>query len=210
MKKILFITFLLFTLVNCTQKSNTDNFQNEVYSQIFHEIIDSCVVNIEPIEFQENVTEKEKDDYNNEMLKIRNQKRLIAIYDTVSGYRKDDFDENIFKNFRTNWVKSDSSNFVININNSNIKANNTLIKASELPNLEKAFKDYKTWDEYEDLKNRDVEISVRRIFFNDIKTEGLLQIGVICGKLCGQGYDIWIKKIDNEWKIIKIKRTWIS
>ena len=50
MKKILFITFLLFTLVNCTQKSNTDNFQNEVYSQIFHEIIDSCVVNIEPIE----------------------------------------------------------------------------------------------------------------------------------------------------------------
>jgi len=140
MKKILFITFLLFTLVNCTQKSNTDNFQNEV-------------------EFQENVTEKEKDDYNNEMLKIRNQKRLIAIYDTVSGYRKDDFDENIFKNFRTNWVKSDSSNFVININNSNIKANNTLIKASKLPNLEKAFKDYKTWDEYEDLKNLDVEIS---------------------------------------------------
>ena len=61
MKKILFITFLLFTLVNCTQKSNTDNFQNEVYSQIFHEIIDSCVVNIEPIEFQENVTEKEKE-----------------------------------------------------------------------------------------------------------------------------------------------------
>ena len=210
MKKNLFITFLLFTLVNCTQKSNTDNFQNEVYSQIFHEIIDSCVVNIEPIEFQENVTEKEKDDYNNEMLKIRNQKRLIAIYDTVSGYRKDDFDENIFKNFRTNWVKSDSSNFVININNSNIKANNTLIKASKLPNLEKAFKDYKTWDEYEDLKNLDVEISFRRIFFNDIKTEGFLQIGVICGKLCGQGYDIWIKKIDNEWKIIKIKRTWIS
>ncbi len=210
MKKILFITFLLFTLVNCTQKSNTDNFQNEVYSQIFHEIIDSCVVNIEPIEFQENVTEKEKDDYNNEMLKIRNQKRLIAIYDTVSGYRKDDFDENIFKNFRTNWVKSDSSNFVININNSNIKANNTLIKASKLPNLEKAFKDYKTWYEYEDLKNLDVEISLRRIFFNEIKTEGFLQIGVICGKLCGQGYDIWIKKIDNEWKIIKIKSTWIS
>jgi len=198
MKKILFITFLLFTLVNCTQKSNTDNFQNEVYSQIFHEIIDSCVVNIEPIEFQENVTEKEKDDYNNEMLKIRNQKRLIAIYDTVSGYRKDDFDENIFKNFRTNWVKSDSSNFVININN------------CKLPNLEKAFKDYKTWDEYEDLKNLDVEISLRRIFFNEIKTEGFLQIGVICGKLCGQGYDIWIKKIDNEWKIIKIKSTWIS
>ena len=123
---------------------------------------------------------------------------------------KDDFDENIFKNFRTNWVKSDSSNFVININNSNIKANNTLIKASELPNLEKSFKDYKTWDEYEDLKNLDVEISFRRIFFNEIKTEGFLQIGVICGKLCGQGHDIWIKKIDNEWKIVKIKRTWIS
>ncbi|HCC94242.1 MAG TPA: hypothetical protein DEQ26_07920 [Flavobacteriaceae bacterium] len=134
MKKILFITFLLFTLVNCTQKSNTDNFQNEVYSQIFHEIIDSCVVNIEPIEFQENVTEKEKDDYNNEMLKIRNQKRLIAIFDTVNGYGKDNFENKIAKNINTNWVKSDSSNFVININNSNIKGNNTLIKASELPN----------------------------------------------------------------------------
>ena len=206
MKKILFFTFLLFTLINCTQKSNTDNFQNDVYSQIFHEIIDSCVVFT--IKLDENVLRKEE--YKNEMLKIRNQERLIAIYDTVSGYRKDDFDENIFKNFRTNWVKSDSSNFVININNSNIKANNTLIKASELPNLEKSFKDYKTWDEYEDLKNLDVEIFLKRIFFNEIKTEGFLQIGVICGKLCGQGYDIWIKKIDNEWKIIKIKPTWFS
>ena len=206
MKKILFFTFLLFTLINCTQKSNTDNFQNDVYSQIFHEIIDSCVVFT--IKLDENVLRKEE--YKNEMLKIRNQERLIAIYDTVSGYRKDDFDENIFKNFRTNWVKSDSSNFVININNSNIKANNTLIKASALPNLEKSFKDYKTWDEYEDLKNLDVEIFLKRIFFNEIKTEGFLQIGVICGKLCGQGYDIWIKKIDNEWKIIKIKPTWFS
>ncbi|MEG1200518.1 MAG: hypothetical protein RSD53_14060, partial [Algoriella sp.] len=167
MKKTLIYLFLPFILLSCTEKNKKENFQNEVYSQIFQEIIDSCVVNIEPIEFEKNITQKEKDDYNNEILKIRNQKRLIVIYDTVSGYGKEDFDKNISKNFRTSWSKSDSSSFVININNSNIKANNILIKASKLPNIKKSFKEYKSWKEYEDLKNLDVQLSFKRIFFNN-------------------------------------------
>lgn len=210
MKKTLIYLFLPFILLSCTEKNKKENFQNEVYSQIFQEIIDSCVVNIEPIEFEKNITQKEKDDYNNEILKIRNKKRLIVIYDTVSGYGKEDFDKNISKNFRTNWSKSDSSSFVININNSNIKANNILIKASKLPNIKKSFKEYKSWKEYEDLKNLDVQLSFKRIFFNNNQTKGFLQLDMICGKLCGQGYDIWIQKVNNKWEIHKIERTWFS
>ncbi|MEG0188910.1 hypothetical protein [Algoriella sp.] len=210
MKKTLIYLFLPFILLSCTEKNKKENFQNEVYSQIFQEIIDSCVVNIEPIEFEKNITQKEKDDYNNEILKIRNQKRLIVIYDTVSGYGKEDFDKNISKNFRTSWSKSDSSSFVININNSNIKANNILIKASKLPNIKKSFKEYKSWKEYEDLKNLDVQLSFKRIFFNNNQTKGFLQLDMICGKLCGQGYDIWIQKVNNKWEIHKIERTWFS
>ena len=210
MKKTLIYLFLPFILLSCTEKNKKENFQNEVYSQIFQEIIDSCVVNIEPIEFEKNITQKEKDDYNNEILKIRNQKRLIAIYDTVSGYGKEGFDKNISKNFRTNWSKSDSSSFVININNSNIKANNILIKASKLPNIKKSFKEYKSWKEYEDLKNLDVQLSFKRIFFNNNQTKGFLQLDMICGKLCGQGYDIWIQKVNNKWEIHKIECTWFS
>ncbi len=53
------------------------------------------------------------------------------------------------------------------------------------------------------------------VFFNKIqfdtsKKYGILDGGFLCGVKCGQGYRIYIKKVNSKWKIDKVDRTWES
>jgi hypothetical protein len=49
-----------------------------------------------------------------------------------------------------------------------------------------------------------------RIQFDKDKKFGILDGGFACGRLCGQGSRIYIKKINNKWVIDKIEGTWVS
>ena len=60
-------------------------------------------------------------------------------------------------------------------------------------------------------KNFDSEIgliSFSKIFIN--KDEAILRSDFNCGGLCGKGYILKIKKINNHWKIIDWDMIWIS
>jgi hypothetical protein len=67
------------------------------------------------------------------------------------------------------------------------------------------------------LKEHDVSrerilsrISFSRIFFDKAKTVGVLTCEYICGGLCGNGYRVFIKKINDKWIIDKVEETWIA
>jgi hypothetical protein len=49
-----------------------------------------------------------------------------------------------------------------------------------------------------------------RIKFDEQKKFGILDAGFVCGGLCGRGFRIYIKKIENKWVIDEVKPTWIA
>lgn len=49
-----------------------------------------------------------------------------------------------------------------------------------------------------------------RIQFDQKRRFGILDGGFVCGRLCGQGFRIYIKRINKKWTIDKVKGTWIS
>ena len=73
-------------------------------------------------------------------------------------------------------------------------------------------KELLTDDEEKEFIPKDIYFVVefKRIVFNENLDKGFLRVGALCGKLCGQGYDVWLKKVNNKWVVYKIKRTWIA
>ena len=59
-------------------------------------------------------------------------------------------------------------------------------------------------------KNINGSVGFSRIAFDESKSFGVLSGGFGCGKLCGKGVLIFIKKINGHWVIEKIKITEIS
>ena len=53
-------------------------------------------------------------------------------------------------------------------------------------------------------------LTVSAIKFDEKRENGILDVGFTCGRLCGYGNKVFIKKIKNKWKIIKMEGTWIS
>ena len=53
-------------------------------------------------------------------------------------------------------------------------------------------------------------LSVSGIKFDKKRENGILDVGFTCGRLCGYGNRVFIKKVKNKWKIIKMEETWIS
>lgn len=48
---------------------------------------------------------------------------------------------------------------------------------------------------------------LHRLYFNKDRNYGVMQVGYNCGKLCGCGYVVFVKKVDNKWQIDKIEST---
>lgn len=53
-------------------------------------------------------------------------------------------------------------------------------------------------------------LSVSGIKFDKKRENGILDVGFTCGRLCGYGNRVLIKKVKNKWEIIKMEGTWIS
>jgi mRNA-degrading endonuclease HigB of HigAB toxin-antitoxin module len=53
-------------------------------------------------------------------------------------------------------------------------------------------------------------LSVNRIQFDKNKSVGVFSAGFYCGGKCGQGFRIFIKKVNNHRQIVKVDNTWIS
>lgn len=54
------------------------------------------------------------------------------------------------------------------------------------------------------------KVSFSRIIFDADKTHGMLTCEYICGRLCGNGYRIFIKKIYDKWMVDYIEHAWVA
>jgi hypothetical protein len=66
-----------------------------------------------------------------------------------------------------------------------------------------------------DIKNRKGKcaigiVSFSKVFLTKTKTKGLLYFNFYCGGLCGFGHLLLIEKVNNKWRIIQTRATWIS
>ena len=203
-----FLILILF--FSCNKKTIKEDYNNEIYSQILQEVIDSCAT-ILPPQPNKNQGKEVFEKYRQRVKEIHNEKKIIAIFDTIYGNNKDRFEKIVRENnLNAKWNISDSVNSMVDVENYKINSNIKLVEATDLPSLYKFSPDNKSWENYNDLKDLYVAIELRRIIINENKLDGFLQIGIICGNLCGQGFDLWIKKENKKWKIVKRKATWIS
>lgn len=53
-------------------------------------------------------------------------------------------------------------------------------------------------------------ITLSRVGFNAERTQALMFVAHVCGRLCGQGNYILLNKNEGEWKVEKKSMTWIS
>lgn len=53
-------------------------------------------------------------------------------------------------------------------------------------------------------------VKFSRVAFNDDLTKGCFYYSFVCGGECGEGLMIFVKKVDNKWKIEGSRQLWIS
>lgn len=229
--KTTFILIIIF-FASCEKKVSELEFEKNVMTQIFPNLIDSTCVDSRllsnfPPKYGESIfdktghyigvdstkaTEEEKLkllEWKKRTLEIKNDtsKIIIAFDPKIKNSR-----ENLKEDFEKHFVSSklydskieNETEYILDF--STIKINNKF----ELKNISQFPKERGAiWEtKYNFVFSGIVYFS--RIKFDEQKRFGILDAGFVCGRLCGQGFRIYIKKVENKWVIDKVKPTWIS
>ena len=198
---ILFITFLI-QIIGCSEKSNKSE-EIKAFKDFLPVLLDSLHLDI----YQEL-----DDPIYNKRLKdsVLNLTKTTLIFDTIMPISKNSYISIVKENgYKTKWERQDSSIAVFPKEFENFDKKNKIYFTSNHKSL---LKELLTYDEEKEFIPKDIYFVVefKRIVFNENLDKGFLRVGALCGKLCGQGYDVWLKKVNNKWVVYKIKRTWIA
>lgn len=217
--------FALSLIASCTSKRNSEpDFDKTVMQEIFPSLLDSLYVEItfsmtppKITEVIDSITGKtelkpvEKSAVDRE--KIVNDLSscdrdsnhiIIVLSDSIHALYNNDLET-----FRSKYPLSrdtiDKSGF----------QKSYLISLNDLT-VRNCFK-LKLSSEYKPTSNDSVqfvrqlkEVSFSRIIFDTDKTQGMLTCEYICGRLCGNGYRVYIKKEKEKWIIQCIEHSWMS
>lgn len=232
MRKILNTTLILLIIffASCEKKVNELEFEKNVMKEILPSLIDSTCVDIRimrnfPPKYGESIydktghyigvdstkaTNEEKLrllEWKKRNLEIKNDtsKIIIAFNPKIknsSGSLKKDFEKH-FPNAKLFTAKIENE-YVLDFKNIKLHNKFELKNISEFPKGRGVI-----WEtKYNFLFSGVVDFS--RIQFDKEKKFGILDGGFVCGGLCGQGFRIYIKKVNEKWLIDKIEGTWIS
>jgi hypothetical protein len=234
MKKLQKTTFILLIILFARCEKNVDEleFERNVMTEIFPSLIDSTCIDIRlmtnfPPKYGKSIydktghyigvdstkaTNEEKlklIEWKKRTLEIKNDtsKIIIAFDPKIEKSRdslKNDFEKH-FPNTKLFKAKTETETAYV-LDFKNIKLNNKfkLKNISEFPKERGVI-----WEtKYNFLFSGVVDFS--RIQFDKEKKFGILDGGFYCGRLCGQGFRIYIKKVNKKWIIDKIEGTWIS
>jgi len=208
MKILRQIPFLLsiFILFSCNDTKKSENFEKNVFYQLIPQMIDnSCLLPSPPF------TENKREEYKKLLDSIKNSNKVVAISDTIYGYNKDEIKQIVLqKEFYIDKTESYEKKIIINLDSLKIPLNIHIKNSTKLTDLAKYWKDGKNWSDYPSLKDLKCTMSFSRIIFNKNKSKGFFTFGVGCGKHCGSGFNVWIKKINGKWIIEKQESTWVS
>jgi len=227
MKKIYFILLGLFFLVSCTDKKKKcdiqqKNMEMSIYNDVLIELVEEHYYKRYLGKEGEEMMSKH---YAESIDSTQEAKQAIYAHNKLFGdstlfqtiYLRDESvsDSSIGNNFSYyNYGGSKSLDKMLTSISSNKKSVLDSIILTQFGYKAKDFHactfNIKSVSEM-GVKNFDNEIgliSFSKIFINN--NEAILRCDFNCGGLCGKGYILKVKKIDNHWKIIEWHKTWVS
>lgn len=234
-RKIISVLILLVLFSSCEKKQTELEFEKSVMTEIFPSLIDSICVDSRkmdpPPPMGESVYDKIGHYVRRDSTKITSKQRVeYRKWQKKRGEVEKDT-SNVIIAFDPFLKKNEAElNQLLKEYNSKIQISQTLEK--ELGKFRFDFEKTKLNNKFK-IKNISefpiVELEYRNLLYElkyDFVFSGILhlsriqfdkqkQFGILegsfsfCGK-CGQGFNIFIKKVNNKWLIDKIEGTWIS
>lgn len=234
MTKILTPTFILLIIFfsSCEKKISDLEFEKKVMTEIFPSLIDSTCLDIRlftnfPPKYGESLYDKTghyigvdstkatKEQKRNLLeWKINTAKikkdtsRIVIAFDPLLKDNRQDVKADFEKHFKNSKIytskEKTESEYLFEFKNIELKNKFVLKNISLFPKERGAI-----WEaKYDFVFSGAVFFS--RIQFDKDKKFGILDGGFACGGRCGQGYRIYIKKLNHKWIIDKIEGTWVS
>lgn len=230
LQTLIFLTLILF-LTSCCKKINELEFEESVMSEIFPTLIDSTCVDTRIFSYPPPIYGQYNEDHEghvsidttkatyeqkiklNQWQKrldsiIKDTSKIIIAFDPILHLGTKNLNVDFEKNFpgKKIFPSKNKDTLKYRLNFEKIKLNQKF----KIKNISEFPKDrYAIWNTKYNFVFSGV-IHFTRIQFDKDKTCGILDGGFYCGSLCGQGFRIYIKKINQNWKIDNIVGTWIS
>jgi hypothetical protein len=195
------LVFLIgvFILYSCEKKITDEQFEQNVFSEIFLKVVDSTYQDYRIYTSFPELGERIYD---------KNGKWIGR---SLIGQRERDLKHSA----KMEVIKKDSLNLIIAIGSGGLINDKTELQnynspkfkfkhLSELP----AADNYKNWiAKYPKFAGI---MDFSNIKFDVSKTNGTLNVSYYCGSRCGLGYVVSIKKINDKWVISKVHNRWIA
>lgn len=219
---------ILFIFVSSCEKKQTEfEFEKSVMTEIFPSLIhstciDSRVLFMRPplgqaiYDKNDNYLGRdtsnikvERENWEREQTRIKNDtSKIVFAFDSKIKRNRDNVEEDFKKHFSGAKIfeskKEQDLEYDFDFKKIKIKNKFELKNISEFPKGKGEI-----WKAKYNFLFSGV-VFFTRIQFDKDKKFGILDGGFACGRLCGQGSRIYIKKINNKWVIDKIEGTWVS
>lgn len=229
MKRYFIVMILLIGLQSC-RADGVDDYEMEVLIEVFDDLIEEMgalsefespppppipifdnnnnVIGYDTAEYKKAIDEVEK-----ENRKMRDTTLVIAVFDTLFTCYSKDLNVKHIKSQLTEQGYIEAFNAAENhliisrpldLSKIGNRERFTLKYYSEFP------EGMKIWERenYDFLFSGILEIS--RIYFDTTNQFGLFYSSYTCGRLCGEGVIICIRKINDKWTIEKKILLWVS
>lgn len=213
---LLFISGIIFT--GCNHKEADLQFEKNVMYEVYPALIDSVWVNamrnyvppappgIDPSEYKLNQRKESNKRFNKDLAEFKKSHfkiDLVIMDKAVSNGNKKQLQEH-FKDAEISKENiSDTLEYKFDRKKLNAYEIFYLHYVSKMPRKN----DVKIYNQccYSVIGI----IILSRIQFDSEKKYGVLTAGIECGAMCGYGYRIYIKKVNNKWIVDKVGDAWI-
>ena len=212
--------------MSCERNVNDLEFEKTVMTEIFPSLIDSTCIDsrifLLPPPLGKPIYDKndkyigrdttaimtERENWEKEIEKIKNDtSKIVLAFNPIIEKIEEDNREELVKHFGKDIIKDSlkakNEKYRIDFEKIKLNQNYKLKDLSKFPNRDTIWK-----TKYKFIFSG--VFSVSRIQFDKEKKYGVLTAGFVCGRLCGQGFRIYIKKVNDKWIIDEVEGTWIS
>jgi|GEM_PF-637353 len=212
---LLFITLI----ASCNNKEKDLQFEKEVFYEVYPALIDSVWVNavltyvppappgIDPSEYKLNRRNESNKRFNKELAEFKQKKFPVDLvfFDELAVR---DNSKELQKHFKDAVISQDNVTDTLDFKLDRKKLDAyTAFHLKYVSRIPRG-NDRKFYNEC-CYSVRGIVI-LSRIQFDDEKKYGVLTAGIECGAMCGYGYLIYIKKVNDKWVVDKIEDGWIA
>ncbi|PIF31231.1 hypothetical protein CLU81_1716 [Flavobacterium sp. 9] len=212
---LLFITLI----ASCNNKEKDLQFEKEVFYEVYPALIDSVWVNavrnyvppappgIDPSEYKLNRRNESNKRFNKELAEFKQKKFPVDLvfFDELAVR---DNSKELQEHFKDAVISKDNVTDTLDFKLDRKKLDAyTAFHLKYVSRIPRG-NDRKFYNEC-CYSVRGIVI-LSRIQFDDEKKYGVLTAEIECGGLCGYGYLIYIKKVNDKWVVDKIEDGWIA